>query len=43
MKGVVLCASDRSNWRDVTYTLWYKLLAENGKVVEEVEKYLDTI
>ena len=41
--GVVICESHRSNWRGDTYTRWYKILAENGKIVEEVEKYLDAI
>lgn len=43
MRGIVLEESDRSNWWGDTYTRWYKILAENGKVVEEVEKYLDAI
>lgn len=43
MKGIILCESDRSNWWGDTYTRWYKILTENGKIVEEVEKYLDAI
>ena len=43
MKGVVLRESDRSNWWGDTYTRWYEILAENGKIVEEIEKYIDAI
>lgn len=43
MIGMIICESKRSNWRGNTYTRWYKILSENGKVVEEVEKYLDAI
>lgn len=43
MVGIIIDESERSNWWGDTYTRWYKILAENGKVVEEVEKYLDAI
>lgn len=43
MLGIILSESDRSNWWGNEYTRWYKILAENGKIVEEVERYLDAI
>lgn len=43
MVGIILYESDRSNWWGETYTRWYKILAENGKIVEEVETYIDAI
>ena len=43
MVGIIICESGRSNWWGDDYTRWYKILAENGKIVEEVEKYLDAI
>lgn len=43
MVGMIISESDRSNWWGDDYTRWYKILAENGKIVEEVEKYLDAI
>lgn len=41
MLGLILQESPRSNWWGNTYTRWYYILAENGKIVEEVEKYID--
>lgn len=41
MLGMILYESPRSNWWGDTYTRWYYILAENGKIVEEVEKYID--
>lgn len=43
MKGIVICESERSNWWGDTYTRWYKILTENGKIVEEVEKYIEAV
>lgn len=43
MRGIILGESDRSNWWGDTYTRWYRILADNGKIVEEIEKYLDAI
>lgn len=43
MLGIIICESERSNWWGEDYTRWYKILAENGKIVEEVEKYIDAI
>lgn len=43
IKGIILRESERSNWWGDVYTRWYEILAENGKIVEEVEKYLDAI
>jgi hypothetical protein len=43
MIGIIICESDRSNWWGDIYTRWYRLLAENGKIVEEVENYIEPI
>lgn len=43
MVGIVICESDRSNWWGDEYIRWYEILAENGKIVEEVEKYLEEV
>lgn len=43
MTGIVLRESDRSNWWGDEYIRWYEILAENGKIVEEVEKYLEEV
>lgn len=41
--GIVICESERSNWWGGEYTRWYSILAENGKIVEELEKYIEEI
>ncbi len=43
MIGIIIRESDRSNWWGDSYTRWYVILAENGKIVEEVEKYIEPI
>lgn len=43
MKGIILRESQRSNWWGDTYTRWYEVLTETGKIVDELEKYLDAI
>ncbi len=42
MVGIIIRESPRSNWWGDEYTRWYVILGENGKIVEEVEKYLET-
>lgn len=39
--GIVLNESPLSNWYGSTYTRWYYILIENGKIVEELEKCID--
>lgn len=43
MTGIILQESPRSNWWGDTYTRWYYILAENGRIVEEIEKYIDAV
>jgi len=43
MTGITLKESPRSNWWGDDYTRWYYILSENGKVVEEVKKYIDKV
>lgn len=43
MIGMIICESDRSNWWGDEYIRWYEILAENGKIVEELEKYLVSV
>jgi hypothetical protein len=41
--GIVICESERSNWWGDEYTRWYKILTENGKIIEEVEEYIQLV
>jgi hypothetical protein len=41
--GIVICESERSNWWGDEYTRWYKILAENEKIIEEIEEYICAI
>jgi len=40
MTGIIIRESSRSNWWGETYTRWYDILAENGKIVQEIERHV---
>ena len=41
--GLILCESRRTNeWGTDTYR-WWKILDDNGNIVEEVEHYLEVV
>lgn len=43
MKGIVLGESDRSTFVGDVFVRWYRILTEEGRIVEELERLIEPV